>query len=242
MRISRPSKFFKTFKFRISATVVGLALLAGTAVSPTLAQQENTPPEEDPSVQRGLALAKQVHDADDPVKARSNLTVEEQKLLDSVTLPADLEVQSQRIDGAPTLSAPTKGASTLSAPTQGASTLSAYSGCWRWYQKAERKALLGNTLYTYWQTTRVCARNGQVTSVAVENADGETSTPGWRIAHNPTTSTKNVGWEGRGLARYYFVLGAGGVDVQNPTDCIQQRLNGNGHDHRYLSSCSLDAP
>ncbi|GAA6617209.1 hypothetical protein [Scytonema sp. NUACC26] len=193
-------------------------------------------PAEDPSVQRGLALAEQVYNANDPVQARSDLTVEEQNLVDSVTQPAALEVQSQPIDSAPTQGAPTQGAS-----TQGASTLSTYTGCWGLNQSAKRKALLGNTLYTYWQTTQVCARNGRVTSVAVTNAGGETSTPGWRIARNPTTSTKNVGWEGRGLARYYFVLGAGGIDVQNPTDCIQMRLNGNGRNYRYLSSCNLDA-
>jgi hypothetical protein len=178
-------------------------------------------------VQRGLTLAEQVYNADDPIKARSALTVEEQNLLDSVTQPATLDVESLLIPDAETL---------------GAATLKAFTGCWAMNQVYERKALLGNTLYTYWQTTQVCAQNGQVTSVAVTNADGETSTPGWRIAHAPTTSTKNVRWEGRGLARYYFVFGAGGWDLQHPSDCIQQRLNANGHDHRSMSSCNLDAP
>jgi hypothetical protein len=173
-------------------------------------------------VQQGLTLAEQVYNADDPIQARSALTVEEQNLLDSVTQPATVEVESQLIEGA--------------------ANLDAFTGCWGWHQVYGRKALAGNTLYTYWQTTRVCAQNGRVTSVAVTYADGETSTPGWRIAHAPTTSTRNVGWEGRGLARYYFVLGAGPWDIVHPSDCIQQRLNGNGHDHRSMSSCDLAAP
>jgi hypothetical protein len=84
--------------------------------------------------------------------------------------------------------------------------------------------------------------NGSVYSVWVDGAGGETSTPGWRIAHAPTTSTLNVGWEGRGLARYYFVFGAGGWDLIHPSDCIQQLLNANGHDHRSTRSCDLWNP
>src|SRR4051812_42616857 len=87
-------------------------------------------------VQRGLTLAKQVYNADDPIKARSALTVEEQNLLDSVTQPATLDVEFR--------------------PTSAAKNLAAFTGCWALDQKSESKAKLGNTLYTYWQTTRVC--------------------------------------------------------------------------------------
>ncbi len=173
-------------------------------------------------VQQGLTLAQQVYSAVDPIRARSALTVEEQDLVDGVTQPATVEVESQRVGGP--------------------ETPLAYTGCWALNQKYEAKALFGNTIYTYWQTTRVCAQNGRVTSVAVTYADGETSTPGWRIAHAPTTSTLNVGWEGRGLARYYFVLGTAGYDLQHPSDCIQLRLNANGYNYRSMSSCNLQAP
>jgi len=198
-------------------------------------------------LQRGLTLAKRVYNADDPVQARSKLTVEEQNLVDSATQPGALEVHYQLIGsakgpGVKNLVAYINGAKNPGAKNPGAENLvAAYSGCWELNQVGGRKSRLGNTLYTYWQTTRVCAKNGRVTSVAVTDADGETSTPGWRVAHAPTTKSKNVRWEGRGLARYYFVLGAGGWDVGNPTDCIQQRLNGNGVHHLSSPSCNLDA-
>lgn len=199
-------------------------------------------------VQRGLALAEQVYNADNPIQTRSDLTVEEQKLVDGVTQPAALKVHFQLIGGPKNLDAKNlvayiNGAENRNAENRGTENLiAAYTGCRSLNQTYERKALLGNTLYTYWQTTKVCAYNGRVTSVAVTNAGGETSTPGWRIARAPTKSAKSVGWEGRGLARYYFVLGAGGIDIQNPSDCIQQRLNANGRDHRPMKSCNLDAP
>jgi hypothetical protein len=173
-------------------------------------------------VSEGLALAERVYNSNDPIKARSALTVEEQDLLDSVTQPSTFDVEFR---------------SSIS-PAQ---NLARFTGCWALNQKVEAQALLGNTLYTYWQTTQVCANYGTVTSVAVTYADGETSTPGWKIGRAPTKSAKNVGWEGRGLARYYFVLGAGPWDLQHPSDCIQQRLNANGRDHRYTPSCNLDA-
>jgi len=198
-------------------------------------------------VQRGLTLAEQVYNADNPVQARSNLTVEEQNLVDGVTQPAALKVHFQLIGGAENrdaenLVAYINGAENRDAESRGAENLvAAFDGCWERKKTYEAKAAFGNTLYTAWQTTRVCARDGRVTSVAVTNAGGETSTPGWRIARAPTKSAKSVGWEGRGLAQYYFVLGAGVIDIQNPSDCIQQRLNANGRDHRSMSSCNLDA-
>lgn len=199
-------------------------------------------------VQRGLALAEQVYNAHDPVQFRSDLTVEEQNLVDRVTLPAASKVHSRLIGGAENrdaenLLAYINGAENRGAENHGAENLlAAYTGCWGLHQKDEVTAPLGNTLYTYWQTTRVCARNGRVTSVSVTDAGGETKTPGWKIAHAPTKMKKNVGWEGRGVAQYYFVLGTGGYDIQNPTECIQQRLNGNGVDHLFTRDCSLDAP
>jgi hypothetical protein len=215
------------------------ALFLGSDIAHTKAANDQ--------VQRGLTLAEQVYNADNPVQARSNLTVEEQKLVDGVTQPGALKVHSQLIGGAKNrdaenLVAYINGAENRDAENRGAENLvAAYTGCWQRSKTSERKSILGNTLYTYWQTTRVCAKNGRVTSVAVTNAGGETSTPGWRIARPPTKSAKSVGWEGRGLARYYFVLGAGGIDIQNPSDCIQQRLNANGRDHRAMTSCNLDA-
>ena len=167
----------------------------------------------------GLDLAERVYGSENPDEVIQSLNPEELELLKGVTTPGVLEESTEFL-----------------------STPRAYSGCWAMRTKTGRKALLGNTLYTYWQTTQVCVSSGKVTSVSITEADGETSTPGWRIAHDPTKATKNVGWEGRATAKYYFVLGAGPWDVQHPTDCLQLRLNGNGHDSRSLTDCSLDAP
>jgi hypothetical protein len=121
-----------------------------------------------------------------------------------------------------------------------AASVKSFNGCWALHGTAGRKALFGNTLYTYWQTTRVCARNGRVTSVNVYDAGGETSTPGWRIDKPPTRRPQNVGWEGRGIAEYHFVLG-GPWDIQRPTDCIQLRLNADGRHYRSMGSCDPGA-
>jgi hypothetical protein len=171
------------------------------------------------SLEGGLAIAEHVFGTPDPDAEIAKLTDSDRRKLEAVTTPASLEVSEARV-GPP---------------------MASFVGCYGWHQVFSRKALLGNTLYTYWQSTFVCV-NGSVTSVWLDDVGGETSTPGWRIDEAPETSTKNVGWEGRGNARYHFVLGAGGVDVQKPTDCIQQRLNADGVHHRSMASCDLAAP
>ncbi|SBW23414.1 putative secreted protein [Candidatus Protofrankia californiensis] len=115
----------------------------------------------------------------------------------------------------------------------------AASGCWYFTFRGRAKAAAGNTLYTYWQNTAVCARKGRITAVWTDNVDGETSTPGWRIDKDPTTKTKNVGWEGRGVARYYFVLGVGGWDIQHPTTCLQGRVNADRVHYAVSRSCNI---
>lgn len=119
--------------------------------------------------------------------------------------------------------------------------VAAASGCRSWHYTGYAKATFGNMLYTFWQTTTVCASGGRVTSVAVSDLGGETRALGWRIAKSPTKATKNVSWEGRGLGQYYFVLGAGGWDVQHPSSCLQVRINANLKDRRMLLSCDLAA-
>ncbi len=202
-------------------TTIMIALLASAVDEPTV--DELTA-----EAKEGLTLAERVFDAADPAAAYAALDAEQRAKVDGVTTLGELVVQETFIDEKGQVSAVRPDA----AP-------SSFSGCYSKHKKHKRKALLGNTLYTYWQSTRVCVSNGHVTSVKVHGADGETSTPGWRIAHGPKTKTKNVGWEGRGLAKYYFVLGAGGWDIQHPSDCIQQRLNANGHDHVSSGSCDL---
>jgi hypothetical protein len=159
----------------------------------------------------------------------AQLSAADRAEFDSLTQPAGDPSVTTTLDG------------NTPAITPDAAAAAKFNGCFSVHATGGRKALFGNTLYTFWQTTKVCAKGGKVTSVAVTSAGGETSTPGWRIAHAPTTSKLNVGWEGRGLAAYHFVLGAGPWDIQHPSDCIQLRLNADGKHFRAMSSCDLEA-
>jgi hypothetical protein len=208
---------------RYAFLALALASVAVGCAAPT----GDAPSEAPAQAQEGLAIATRVFASENPTDAYAALRDEERAKFDGVTTPGELQMSETFVD---------MGGKEI---TPESTMTPAYSGCYGWHQTYGRKALFGNTLYTYWQSTSVCVSNGTVTSVSVYDAGGETSTPGWRITHSPTTATKNVYWEGRGKAQYYFVFGAGGWDIQHPTDCIQQRLNGNGHDHVSSSSCDL---
>ena len=182
------------------------------------------------AAQEGVDIAAKVFEASDPADARKQLSAAEREKFDKATMPAELEITEEK--RVPLSDDEAK---------DDDETAKAGRNCYGYNQTFKRKAALGNTLYTYWQSTHVCRRGGRITSVKVTNAGGETSTPGWRIDKGQNVSTKNVGWEGRGNARYHFVLGVGGWDIAHPTDCIQQRVNANGHSHRSMPSCNLDA-
>jgi hypothetical protein len=168
--------------------------------------------------QAGLNVAKRVFAAQNPADAYKGLSEAERKSFHDATMP--------KATTHTTAVAPMKAAA-------------AAGNCWNVRQTWERKNVLGNTLYTYWQTTAVCIRNKKISKVKVQDAGGETGTPGWRIAKKPTVSTKNVQWEGRGKAAFHFVLGAGPWDLAHPSDCIQLRLNKNGHSYQSSKSCDL---
>lgn len=112
-------------------------------------------------------------------------------------------------------------------------------GCWYVSFRGAGKGLTGNTLYSYWQHTAICVSNGRVYHVWVDNVGGETSTPGWRIDKDPISWTANPGWEGRGVAQYYFVLGAGPWDIAHPTTCLQGRVNADGVHWLPSNSCNI---
>lgn len=200
-----------------------LAVLLGTAMSlisasPATAAPRNKSP---------LGVARQVFQAADPTAAYDALSAQDRAKFEVATQPVAVEVTATPIGVQP-----------------GGVIPMAYSGCWGMHFTGAAKALAGNTIYTFWQSTWVCASGGSVYDVWLEDVGGETSTPGWRIEKDPTTSTKNVGWEGRGKAQYYFVLGVGGWDVSHPTTCLQGRLNANGYDYSGLvggSACDLAA-
>lgn len=182
-------------------------------------------------------LARRVLDSADPKGAYEALSVPDRAAFDSVTIPATEEAASTVEPSGDTVAE-----DEADEPTDGLALAKKVgrSGCFSVSRTGKAKARAGNTLFTYWQTTRVCAKRGRVTSIKVTNAGGETSTPGWRIDRRPTTQVKSVGWEGRSVARYYFVLGVGGWDVQRPSRCIQLRLNANLRDRRILTHCNID--
>ena len=212
---------------RIFSSTTRHALLVGALFTAACTTPTQGPSEAPAEATEGLSIASRVFAAADPSREIAALSDADRAKFDGVTTPGELEVAETLLDEDGTALK----VESVAKPD--------YSGCYGWHQKYGRKALLGNTLYTYWQSTSVCVTSGKVTSVSVYDDGGETSTPGWRITHAPTTATKNVSWEGRGKAQYYFVFGAGGWDIQHPTDCIQQRLNGNGKDHASSGSCDL---
>src|SRR6478735_287091 len=81
----------------------------------------------------GLQIAERVYSSENPEAAIEGLNQDEFEALQGVMTPGDLEVETETISGPDTR---------------------AYSGCYAKRAKAGRKALLGNTLYTYWQTTQ----------------------------------------------------------------------------------------
>lgn len=192
-----------------------------------------------PAAQSGTAIAKQVFASADPHAAYNKLTAAQRASFNSVELPAvvkaDVSAKGLGSNDGRTLSSAQLGGSVESAMK----VIPYYSGCWAMAFSGGAKAAAGNTLYTYGQSTEVCVSNNSVTAVYVYNVWDETSTPGWRIDKDPTTKTFNAGWEGRGLAQYYFVLGVAGWDVQHPTTCLQGRLNGNGYNYLVNYSCNL---
>jgi len=166
----------------------------------------------------GSAVAKRVFSSQDPNAAFARLSPREQERFRAAMTPGDYLPVQEKADH-PSVAAAKK-----------------YRGCWAVHATGGRKALAGNTLYTYWQTTEVCVRNGRVYKVEVYDVGGETSTPGWSRG-KPVTYRKNVGWEGRGISENHFVLSAGPWDIQKPIDCLQLRLNADGYHRRLTKSC-----
>ena len=126
-----------------------------------------------------------------------------------------------------------------SLPSANATVMASFSGTFWYSSQWGKQAAPGNTLYTWWQATKVWISSGRVTQVQVYNYGYETSTPGWRT-DGISTQTYNAGWEGRGLVVAKMVLGAGGWDLQHTTNCGQVRLNADAVHYLISSSCNLN--
>lgn len=193
------------------------------------------------TVEQGTSVGTSVFSSQNPQAAYRALGASERAAFDSVH-KVDRTSTTVRAQGVGanegTRLSPSRAAK-LGSTRRGALVSPRYSGCWAMQVSGSARAAAGNTLYTYGQSTQVCVRNNRVSGITVYNVWNETSTPGWRIDKRPTTSRFNAGWEGRGLAQYYFVLGAGGWDIQRPTTCLQLRLNANGYNYSHSRSCNL---
>ena len=115
------------------------------------------------------------------------------------------------------------------------------AACWQEMARSEVHSAAGITLYSFWQATKVCTSKNKVVTVSVIKplTGAETSTLGWRLRRGVDVTVYNAGWEGRGLARFAFVFGAGGWNLLHPTNCLQQRLNADHRNFLQLTSCNL---
>lgn len=97
------------------------------------------------------------------------------------------------------------------------------TGCWLARVKDSRQAAAGNTLYTFWTTIHWCISGSTVTSASLYEADGETSTPGWRYDGVQSSGSAVVNNQGRAWAKHRFILGVGGWDIGHPDHCLRAK-------------------
>jgi len=168
-------------------------------------------------------LASTVFTSDDPKASYLALPASDRAVFDRYTNAASVTIATTytELNGQPLL------------------TPAAYSGCYQKSAKGWVKNLVGVNLVEFGQATKVCVSSGKVKSVSILDVYYNILAIGWSQSSSPTKTTKNVGWEGRGLVQWHFALGAGGWVIQNETPCLQQRLNANGTSYAGSMSCSI---
>ncbi len=188
-----------------------------------------------------LQVATRVEASTDPTAAYLELNARDRAAFDSVRKVArnEVTVTAEGVGATAGRLMPAQSARELASSVEGQSFRATFRGCWALKVSSSGKARAGNTLFTYGQSTRICVKKGRASSVRVYNVWDETSTPGWRVDKPATRTTFNAGWEGRGRAKYYFVLGVGGWDIQHPTTCLQLRLNRDASHYQANRTCDL---
>lgn len=154
------------------------------------------------------------------VITRQNITAQQQAALLDVIAPADVTVLETR--------------TTTDAPAETATG----GACWSTWQRWGQRSSHGNTLYTWWQGLRWCARAGQITSSTVFDRGGETSTPGWSFTGHGGQGSWNLGWEVRQYTQEKFTFGIGWFSYTS-TKCGQIRGGASGLFSRR-ESCGLN--
>ena len=102
-------------------------------------------------------------------------------------------------------------------------------GCWSHYYYTNW-TLYGASIANSWMTLNWCGSNGSITSYAISNVGGSGS--GLSYQGN-TKSTRNVGWEVRGVTTHSWSFWIGGI-----SKCMQIRGGATGLYSRSVS-CSM---
>ncbi len=183
----------------------------------------------EPSASDGLSIAAKVFSTSNPKAAFEQLSPQDRKSFERVTTLAKVEETTVSTRMPRRASVRTKRLQSRAAAICSVSI----------YTKRAGKSVAGNTLYTYWQRTQVCAKGSdRIGTIKVTNVGGETSTIGW--SYNGYTIEKyDAGWEGRGLAKFKFSFGWGPA-TQNPTPCAQIRINKSYQTYSTSGSCNLN--
>lgn len=96
----------------------------------------------------------------------------------------------------------------------------------------EQKAVMGNTLYTYWQTVEICGTPGKkIKNVKVLDHGGETSTPTWSYrgsASNPASYAVGAGWFVRTSENFEQSIVVDGIGAGQRTVCISATIRPSG--------------
>ncbi|WIM97027.1 hypothetical protein ACTOB_000517 [Actinoplanes oblitus] len=211
---------------------VSAAIIAGgpSAVHASSAEEGNattTITLNDGTVIESNAVAK-VIGAENAKLAYQLLRPEEKREFDRFMLPAEsfgTSVTEPAVDQAvPQPASDAAPADDVTRSLAGVSALAAKAkkGCWTTKARLGNKAKGGNTLFTYWVVLKWCADGKKITKASIVEADGETSTPGWRYdgVKNKGARVVNTVWA-RGFAKHKFILGLAGWDVQNVDACVR---------------------
>lgn len=166
-----------------------------------------------------VAVATRVFDSADPQAAWAALTESERLAFEAATRPDHAEFSETKSSRA---------------------TLAAYTGCWAKAGQWTQYSMIGLALFSWWQTTRVCASQGVTTSVSVSSYGEQVLGVGWYTTGASTTDTFRTAADGRGLSRAHFALGSNGWNLQEATPCGQIRLAANGVNYSSSTSCILN--
>ncbi|MDN6445328.1 hypothetical protein [Corynebacterium casei] len=98
-----------------------------------------------------------------------------------------------------------------------------------------QKAILGNTLYTWWQRVEICGNPGvQIDDVRILEAGGETKTPTWSYDGNANTPTAYATTGGQWTSRSSESFSQ--TRLNRRTECVTATIVPSG-EYRATSTC-----